>query len=252
MKKYLQEEFEKLNIGELSSENHYAVFAETGVGKTTYFLNVFPKKIQNKKILYLCNRKAVINQIKYYEIENENLKILLYHSLENYNSEEQLASFLDDFDYIVSDEAHYWFSNHFNFKNFFSFRAINTFKGIVFFLTGTPTYVQKLKFFMKKPLITLREVDNTNNNIRRIYISKTKKFIEDISLMRLRKEEHIIYFNQYPQNLFLLSDYYKKYGSAFLTSENNYWYGFTDHDVEKEIMQDKNENGISIKNVNRK
>lgn len=147
---YLTEEFKNFNIENLESKNHYTIFAETGVVKTTFILNTLVTKAQKDKVLYLCNRKVMVKQFgKLYQKQPENLKVKLYQSLENFSSSEELDKYLSQFKYIICDEAHYWLSDYFNIKNFISFKAINSFKGIVIFVTGTPEYVLLLEKHLK-------------------------------------------------------------------------------------------------------
>lgn len=48
---YLTEEFVDFNIENLDLKSHYAIFAETDVGKTTFILNTFVKKAGNDKVV---------------------------------------------------------------------------------------------------------------------------------------------------------------------------------------------------------
>lgn len=249
--KHLSEEFFEKDFKSWAKENHYLIAAETSAGKSTLMLDKFTEwaKKSGENVLFLCNRKAMLNQFAHkYAEKHENLTVMLYQTLEDKAKTFGAQNFVDSFSYVICDEVHYWLSDHFNFTTFLSFNAVNNCKNTAIFLTGTPDYFMKLSDKFKKPLKVLRKVNHYNNNVKRVFISKNKKFVEDMQLMRLQRDEHVIQFNKYVSNLLRESDEFSKYTSAVLMSERNDLYFLTNKKVEKEILN-STEQGKDIANV---
>lgn len=186
---------------------------------------------------------------EFYQKQHENLIVQLYQNLENFSSSKELIKYLSQFKYVICDEAHYWLSDYFNEKNFVSFKAINSFKNVVIFITGTPEYVLAIKKYLKKPLIILRDVNKENNNIRKIYIAKSRKFIDKLTEVRLKQGKKVIEFSRYPLNLMMKSENYKSFNSAFLVSKTNAMHKLVNEKIESEIIKDRDGNNRPISNV---
>ena len=116
-------------------KGHYAIDAGTGTGKTTFILEqLLPwvrmrRKAGGKKILYLCNRTSlegeVIERIKacgenatYYEedpgnVYFDNISVFCYQWLEHVliNDSARIERMLKNYDYVVADECHYFYSD---------------------------------------------------------------------------------------------------------------------------------------------
>lgn len=88
--------------------------AGTGTGKTTFIFNVLAPyaKECGKKMLYLCNRKPLSEQIKPIADRIGNVDVCTYQKLqENIKRNRNLKTY----DYIVADESHYFLADaHFN------------------------------------------------------------------------------------------------------------------------------------------
>ena len=143
MQKYISEiigsEYMNWNPGD-----KYMINAPTGSGKTTFIIDVLlPYAIQNnRKILYLCNRKTLRDQIlsrigdkiRLY-LSQGNIKagtyieVRTYQEIETYcknSNSEWLYEQLKDVYYIICDEAHYFLSDSlFNSDTILSYRFIN-------------------------------------------------------------------------------------------------------------------------------
>lgn len=170
---------------EYKSWRNESIFLDcgTGSGKTTFILNELAQyaKSQNKKILYLCNRKKLYEQVYWQTIDDsiENIHIKTYQSLEEKIKNEKANEF---YDYIVSDECHYFFSDaNFNDYTDLSFDYVTKASNcVVIYMSATAnslycilrsmniisedryykipqnySYVDKISFFKKKDLIPM-------------------------------------------------------------------------------------------------
>lgn len=92
-------------------KNEYVVLdCGTGCGKSFFCIKVlgaYAKK-QNKKILYLCNRRKLRNQI-YEEVRKNGLLNVIYiTSYQSLQKNIQKGKQFPNYDYIVADECHYF------------------------------------------------------------------------------------------------------------------------------------------------
>lgn len=101
-----------------------------GSGKTTFILNTYAPYLQQqgKKMLYLCNRIPLYNQL-FAKIKEKNLMdtvtLLTYQTLENKYLLKYKESDFDDYDVFVCDECHYFLSDAlFNENTEYSFEFI--------------------------------------------------------------------------------------------------------------------------------
>lgn len=95
------------------SNEHVILDGGTGTGKTTFIINVLAKsaKSEGKKMLYLCNRKKLLEQIKAAVSKanvSDTVAITTYQHIES--DLKKKKGEIGKFDYIVADESHY-FSN---------------------------------------------------------------------------------------------------------------------------------------------
>lgn len=82
----------------------------TGCGKTTFVVKILTPyaKQQGKRILYLCNRKALFNQLEPDIGDIENVDLMLYQKLQQILRKDE---YIKPYDYIVADECHYLYSD---------------------------------------------------------------------------------------------------------------------------------------------
>lgn len=213
MENYVSKTFTKELLDEMKKETIYLVGSECGSGKTTAIMTkLIPyAKEQNKKVLYLCNRKALKNQLdhkykrttKYDEMieKNLNLTLKMYQSINEIMEMGLVDEIIGtDFDYIVIDEAHLIYdASDYDFKAHQFIQFINecTPKSTIIALSGTPDSFLKLKDYFKREIKQIRYVDKENNKIRRILLTIDKKEFKDTILKYLD--------NQY-KTLSLVSD----------------------------------------------
>lgn len=119
-KKYLSE-----LIGEQYHEwqgKKILLTAPTGMGKTNFVMNVFLPycRSRRRKMLILCNRKmlrlqywqSVVEQFVRYEDIRNSVAIMTYQELaEAHKLQQNLVDILSEFETIVCDECHYFYSD---------------------------------------------------------------------------------------------------------------------------------------------
>jgi len=127
------------------ANNKLVLFAAgTGKGKTHFIVSMMAKDFPDKKILYLVNRKRLADEvnIRIDGLEAENITLLTYQHIEN---DAMAEVHLDEYDFIVCDECHYFISDSvFNDKTFYSFDVIMKARGCKVFMTATPQVVFSL------------------------------------------------------------------------------------------------------------
>lgn len=153
MKHSVSETFTEDLMDKMNKDNIYLVGAECGSGKTTAIMEkLIPyAKKRGRKVLFLCNRKALFKQLSYkYKFKtsydsliekNLNLTLKMYQGINELMEMDLVEQLIgSDFYYIVIDEAHliydasdYDFKAH-QFIKFINEHAINN---VVIALSGT-------------------------------------------------------------------------------------------------------------------
>lgn len=208
MTKYISEDFTDEYLNKLTNEHLYLIGAECGSGKTTA---IFEKLVpyaekNNKKVLFLCNRIFLKDQVlkkylKNYDLENSlytvgNLTLVMYQSILGFYRK-YYKVLMDSYDFIVIDEAHLIFdSSDYDHGGYIFCKYLNEKSSVLMCLSGTPNSVLKLEKYLNRKIHVLREVDRENNNIRNVFIVDKKD-----EFLNLRKE----YLNNGYQLLQLIS-----------------------------------------------
>lgn len=213
-------------IEKWTSDIPILISAGTGRGKTTWVLKVLLSYCyeHNLHILYLSNRKALKSQTEY-QIDNinivpenlrDNIKVMNYQEL----STKILNKIsIEYYDYIVQDEAHYYFSDSaFSNTTDVAFNYVMRSSSIKIFMTATP---QILIFYLnaKKIKCTKYRIDiDYNNLIECMYMYFNNKCVKQYIMDNMSKAK-ILYFtskqNAY-RTSYLMEDsayYYAKYKS---------------------------------------
>ncbi len=137
------------------------ITAPTGSGKTTFILEQLLSFAAHnkKKILYLVNRKILKKQLKEkvtsnirprlrrnnmdYYVPNDIIRIETYQTIERYIQDNMNMSFYNQFDYIIADEAHYFYHDAtYNTSTYLSYSWITSqrrrfFEPIFIFISAT-------------------------------------------------------------------------------------------------------------------
>ena len=207
----------------------YLVNAPTGTGKTQFVLNQLYDYAQsnNKKIAMFVNRTILRDQLLE-NLQSKDIYIATYQKLEfnNYLQRiiytmpltydlENLSAKVNQYDYLILDEAHYLFQDaSFNSNTDVIMELVKQFQGIVLFLTATP---QLLKAFYKDKILREYVIEPDYS-----YIQKTILFDSDKELQKIiagiPPTDKILYFGGNKENLRQYREFFSN--SDFLCREN--------------------------------
>ena len=231
-KKYItniiNEDYKNWNEGDFILLN-----AGTGNGKSHFIKNTLYDycKENNKKILFISNRDNLRKQnIKELEDKLDIITCINYQKIEfqnKYDWHSLLDTYiwLSDFDYIVSDESQYFFTDStFNTFTDLSLQNILNAKNtnkipIKIFMTATPTLIKS--YFTDKN-ISIKEyvIDKDYSYINRVVFYYDQILLEENILDNIQEDERLLYFCKSAEKSYEL---YKKYESksSFICSKYN-------------------------------
>ena len=135
--------------------------APMGSGKSYFIYNYLIKENSTKKVLILSNRSKLRQQYETYitNSNNTNVELYTYQKLENILRHNKTV---ENFDYIICDEAHYFITDSWNSNTDLSFRYVNNAKdSIVLFMSATGREVFDL--------FKLADIETTNYFIQADY-----------------------------------------------------------------------------------
>lgn len=202
--------------------NIYTITAGTGAGKSYFIKNIvyLVAREKNQKILFLVHRTNCKNQFQYEinrDFKGDTIIVRTYQFLEKLNN---IDSYLKQFNYIVSDEFHYWISDAaFNATTEISFNAIlnaNHTKRI--FMSATSNKIIRfIKEYGKKTIDYELNINYNFNEVNFFYKDDTlEQFIKDC----IKKKQKAIFFIQKAEKAYNLYRKYEKY-CIFNCSKNN-------------------------------
>lgn len=150
---YISEHID-LNINTWNQGSFVYINAPTGSGKTSFILDkILPfAKHNNRKILYICNRSALKEQIKLNILERFNNAIINYN--ENYNAYNLTQCLLLHF--FITDNI----LSNFSIQDYTFYPELN--KNLHNFKTLTDkklTYVDLLKLYYRNPFNSLEDME---------------------------------------------------------------------------------------------
>lgn len=249
MKNYVSETFTKELLDGMNKENIYLVGSECGSGKTTAIMTkLIPyAKEQNKKVLFLCNRKTLKKQLdhkykwttKYDEMieKNLNLTLKMYQSINEIMEMNLVDEIIGmDFDYIVIDEAHLIYdASDYDFKAHRFIQFINewTPKSTIIALSGTPDSFLKLENYFTRSIKQIRYINKENNKIRRVLLTTDKKEFKETILNYLDNQYKTLSLVSYAEMLKIAKLSFANKDMATLLSEA--------HEEVEKYMDDKDQ-----------
>lgn len=205
MKKYVSDAISKKALKILNNDAHYLILAGTGSGKTHFVKNVLREFVleNSKRLLVLTHRASLRNQTRadidnaemvYGFYNDDDLQVLNYQSLL-----EQDDGFLDSFDYIVCDEAHYFVLDCWNGRTQDEFEIIKNSKAIKIYMTAT--YNTFMKLFDENDKVEMLykqygidfNLSNMVKNIRTIY--KTTDEERYLAFIQQRKNKTLAIYS---------------------------------------------------------
>lgn len=246
------ETYKKWKLGDLILIN-----AGTGAGKTYFIKNELNTYCRNnwKNILLLTNRDTLKEQVKHDIGDFSNITVMNYQAIETLIIKGVLD--LSNFNYVVMDEAHYFFTDSaFNRKTDLFFKRMVENKTVIkVLMTATPNL---LKYYLDENNIEMDYNYQVNKNygyLNKIVCFKNYEAIDSI-IEDIPQDEQILLFSSAKQSY----DISKKYKGAFICSQyNNKFKKYIDYEELNNIITNgeyKNnllctttalDNGINIK-----
>ena len=160
----------------------------TGTGKTYFCINILGKyaEKQGKKILYLCNRRKLREQV-YGDVGNAKLHgTICVTSYQALQKKIQNQDCIDYFDYIVADECHY-FTTDATFNNYTDISynyVMNQKKSVVLFVSATAkTFFKYLQDTKKVESKNSYRLDKDYSYVKKLFYyqaDELKSIIDDI------------------------------------------------------------------------
>lgn len=189
------------DIKQWANDEIILIDSPTGSGKSTFILNSLYNYAvaDNKKILMLTNRdllkEQTLEQINN-QFKNKNIiNVLNYQAIENFILHKMSMDFLNQYNYIVCDEAHYFFTDS-NFNNITDLSLkwiLNQEDKIRIFMSATPKLIHGYLTKYKKIKIKEYKIKKDYKHIQNIYFYNNSKIIKNM-LFNLPKDEKAIYF----------------------------------------------------------
>ncbi|MCY6958295.1 DEAD/DEAH box helicase [Clostridium brassicae] len=221
-------------------DNIVLIEAGTGCGKSYFIKNELNTYCMStgQNILYLTNRDTLKEQVKN-DIGNfTNITIKNYQKIESFMLNGTLK--LDNYDYVVCDEAHYFFTDA-SFSrttDLFLTELLKDDTVCKIFMTATPwllkLYIEKEKFKIDYDYILRTDYSYLN----KIVAFNTYETIDSI-IEEIPQDEQIIFFSSAKKAL----EISKKYNGTFICSKRNkdgLWNKYI------ESKKEKNEKGEEV------
>lgn len=252
-KKYVSEDLTNEVIDNFSNEFIYLIGAECGSGKTTAIMEnlVSHARFNEKSVLFLCNRISPYGQLaKKYLRKGEkhksfttlgNVTLGMYQSITSLIKKfRNFELFEKHYDYVIVDEAHLIYdAADYDTTSCLFLEFLNRQTHILIALTGTSDSFIKLEDYLNRDIKILRDVDRTNNNVRKVtlvsdrnqYIHMKKEYLyKDYKLLELVSSV-----------FFKMSDFHREldeFHTANALSESNQYYFYLMDDDSKDIYEE--------------
>ncbi|MGU9539176.1 DEAD/DEAH box helicase family protein [Clostridium tepidum] len=212
IKDIIKDDYKNWNTGDLILIN-----AGTGRGKTYFIKHIFNTYCQekNKKILYLTNRNTLKQQVKNDIGEQSNITVMNYQKIEQFILKNVT---LDNFDYVICDECHYFFTDAgFNNKTDLFLPLLLRDNAVTkIFMTATS---KLLKSYLHKEKIEIDytyKLETDYNYLNEIVAFSTYESINTI-IKNIPQNEQIIFFSGAKRAL----EVAQKYKGTFICSKHN-------------------------------
>lgn len=215
--------------------------AGTGDGKSYFIKNRLyaSAKKENKKILMLIHRVNCVNQFKD-EVKRDGKEDVI--DIKTYQSIDYIYSIGGEFnfskyEYIVSDEFHYFMSDaSFNKTTDISLNVIlNQTECIRIFMSATGDYMSRYIKNLKQLPIIEYELDIDYNFITELNFFNKDETMEDFVDECIERNEKAIFFIQSATKAYNLHKKYKKH-SMFNCGESDKHYKYVDEDKVKDLL----------------
>lgn len=228
MNKYVTDEINETMLEKLNNNTYYLILAGTGSGKTYFVKNTLRQFVlgDSKTMLVLTHRASLKKQtladidsaeMIYGFYDDDDLQVMNYQFLLEKGEE-----FLDKFDYIVCDEAHYFTNDSWNGRTKDEFELVKNSRAIKIYMTAT--YKTFIKLFDEEDKVEILykqygidvNLSNTYKNIRTIYRTTSEdKYLAFIQ----QRENKTLSIHSSSQKAF--ETFLKLKDGSFLCSKHN-------------------------------
>ena len=192
----------------------------TGRGKTYFALNVYVKWLlrQGKRVVYLCNRKKLEEQIdgdivKYGLLKEENYRRFTAISYQKFKERIE-HGMVADYDVYICDEAHYFLADAgFNlYTDIPYFHILNKPGATVLFMTATYWNIRKRleKDLSDRDELIFYDLPTDYSYVKRICWYKSQKDLYGIvdAILKKRPDDKILYFCNSNEKMKQLYEHY--------------------------------------------
>ena len=225
-KKYIQDYIERAKIKKWKSGDNILIDAQTGIGKSHFFLHRLP--IYFSSILILSNRTLLKSSNE--KVSSKEIKCMNYQALENMPSE-KMIKILGQFEVIVFDECHYFFKDSEFNKSTDSVLdyALAESSQIKIFASATPEPLRYSGINFKYEYYIPRKYKYIN---KIIFFSELSDIMDD--LLKTKHKSFIVSGNSIDAY-----DMQRSYPSkvSFLCSKQNILHQRVDKDLEKMLVE---------------
>ncbi len=233
-------------IASWNGNDRILIKASCGTGKTRFVYNQLCNFVEEhqKQILYLGNRTCLLQQIqKHIEGKNDIVQAKTYQSIEHlinntYPENERqnaLIGMMESYDYIVADEAHYFFADSEleQSNTYLWLPAIESANVVIIFMTATPQILQTWIRFEEEKIFNIFIPPQFNQKFFYTNDQTMQKVMN-----ALPPEEKVIYFSQ---NIDLLVDLHKHYNtrSLLVCSQSNKQYKYVDQEKVSQMLKNE-------------
>lgn len=214
------EEIKSWKTGDLIS-----ITSGTGTGKSYFVRNLLYAiaKAEGKKILYLVNRKRLLQQIKQELVadkKTDTISVFTYQKIQTHVLYGENRNFKDIYKYIVCDEYHYFITDaSFNHTTDLSLDTILAADDRVrIFMSATSNFM--LNYIEQQMMLSINKyaIDYHYNHIEKIFFYENddtvKKFLHE-----LNQKDKVIYFCHSAEKAYKLSKEFTD--SLFVCSDSN-------------------------------
>ncbi|MBV4418279.1 DEAD/DEAH box helicase family protein [Clostridium tyrobutyricum] len=233
------------------NNNTVTITAGTGTGKSYFIKNIlyaFAKK-NNKKILMLIHRTNCVNQFQNEINKDKKIDVIDIHTYQKLEFKEihKYKNLLDQYQYIVCDEFHYFLSDAaFNKTTDISLNLILSQNVTKIFMSATGDYIKQY-LNRKKKIKTIDYSLPIKYKFENLVFFNYDTTLVELAKDAIKTSEKIIFFIQSAQKAYGLYLQFEKY-SLFNCSRNNKQY-FKKVDQEKVmdmLVKEKFEENILI------
>jgi superfamily II DNA or RNA helicase len=212
----------------------YLISAGTGQGKSWWVTNELYEYAceQGKHIIMLTNRVILREQMEK-DLQGKDIAVMSYQKQEFnhmacelphlFGNPENLMDFLERFDYLVLDEAHYIFQDaRFNYNTETIFEIVKKFslKKVVIMLSATPELLIKECNRQDIPL-SVYNFGADYSYVKKMYAYSKKETVREI-IGNIPQDEKIMFFGSNKKRLEELREYYLSVGEqvAYVCADN--------------------------------